>query len=264
MTNSRPRKPALRPYIHEPMSTAADAILGHLQTVAAERARRDASPDLGASVLALKRYQQGRFGRTYADLLVSPRFGPASRFFLEELYGPRDFSQRDAQFARVVPALVKLFPDEIVATVQTLAELHALSETLDSETASHLGSARVDAAAYIAAWQATGRPSDRERQIVLTLAVGESLDVLTRNPLVRNTLRMMRGPARAAGLGELQNFLEVGFDAFRAMRGAREFLDDIGRRERALAAALFCAANRIAAADSTDRHLGDTPLGQLP
>ena len=120
------------------MSTAANAILGHLQTVAAERERRDALPDLGARVLALKHYQQGRFARTYADLLVSPRHGRASRFFLEELYGPRDFSQRDAQFARVVPALVKLFPAEIVATVQTLAELHALSETLDSQTASHL------------------------------------------------------------------------------------------------------------------------------
>ncbi|HMC17055.1 MAG TPA: hypothetical protein VKI18_15575 [Albitalea sp.] len=246
------------------MSTAANTILGHLQTVATERARRDAAPELGASVLALKRYQQSRFGRTYADLLVSQRHGPAARFFLEELYGPRDFSQRDAQFARVVPALVKLFPDEIVATVQTLAELHALSETLDSETASNLDGTRVDAAAYIAAWQATGRASERERQIMLTLAVGESLDALTRNPLVRNSLRMMRSPARAAGLGELQNFLEAGFDAFRAMRGAREFLDDIGRRERALATALFSAARHMAAAAGTGRHIGDTPLGQLP
>jgi hypothetical protein len=246
------------------MSTPANAILGHLQTVAAERARRDASPELAARVLALKRYQQDRFSKTYADLLGSPRHGPASRFFLEELYGPRDFSQRDAQFARVVPALVKLFPDEIVATVQTLAELHALSETLDSETASHLDGTRIDAPGYVAAWQATGRASDRERQIALTLAVGESLDVLTRNPLVRNTLRMMRGPARAAGLAELQAFLEVGFDAFRAMHGAREFLDLIARRERALAAALFSADNDGAMADNSNRHLGDTPLGQLP
>src|SRR5439155_330230 len=83
---------------------------------------------------------------------------------------------------------------------------------------------------------------------------GDALDALTRNPLVRNSLRMMRSPARAAGLGELQNFLEAGFDAFRAMRGAREFLDDIGRRERALATALFSAARHMAAADGTARH----------
>jgi hypothetical protein len=241
------------------MNTRANAILGHLQTVAAERARRDASHELAACVLALKRYQQARFAKTYADLLGSARYGPASKFFLEELYGPRDFGQRDAQFARVVPALVKLFPDEIVATVQSLAQLHALSETLDSETASNLEGTGVDAAAYIAAWQATGRASEREDQIALTLAVGESLDVLTRKPLLRNTLRMMRGPARAAGIGELQSFLELGFDAFRAMRGAREFLDNIGRRERLLAAALFSAIQAVTASGHRD-----APLGQLP
>jgi len=243
------------------MSIAANTILGHLRTVAVERARRDASPDLAARVLALKRYQQRRFAKTYADLLGSPRYGPASRFFLEELYGPRDFSDRDAQFARVVPAIVRLFPEDIVGTVNTLAELHALSETLDSETASDLASSEVDAGAYVHAWQMTGRAAERERQIGLTLAVGESLDKLTRNPLVRHSLRVMRGPARAAGLGDLQNFLETGFDTFKAMRGAREFLHDIGARERELARSLFAAQSDDM---QSGRHLGDTSLGQLP
>ncbi len=243
------------------MSLAATAILGHLQTVAAERARRDASPALAQGVLSLKRYQHRRFAKSYADLLVSPRYGPASRFFLEELYGPSDFSQRDAQFARVVPAIVRLFSEDIIDTVRTLAELHALSETLDSETASHLVDSQVDAPAYIRAWQLTGRAAQRERQIVLTLAVGESLDRLTRNPLVRHSLRMMRGPARAAGLGELQGFLETGFDTFKAMRGAQEFLRDIGTRERALARTLFAAPLDTA---PPERHVGDAALGQLP
>ena len=43
---------------------------------------------------------------------------------------------------------------------------------------------------------------------------------------------MMRKPARAAGLGALQDFLERGFDAFRRMKGAREFLATIDARER--------------------------------
>src|SRR5256885_8184051 len=118
----------------------ANSILNHLNAVDAERERRAASSGLAARVLALKTYQQRRFARTYADLLATSRYGPAARFFLEELYGPRDFTERDAQFVRVVPALVRLFPHDIVATVDTLAELHALSEMLDSETASHLAS----------------------------------------------------------------------------------------------------------------------------
>ena len=56
------------------------------------------------------------------------------------------------------------------------------------------------------------------------MAVGSALDRYTRNPLLRTSLRLMRGPAAAAGLGVLQAFLERGFDTFRDMRGAQEFL----------------------------------------
>jgi hypothetical protein len=240
------------------MSADAASILEHLNSVAKERERRASLPELGLRVQALKSYQQQRFAHTYADLLATTRYGPAAGFFLEELYGPRDYSERDAQFARVVPALVRLFPQEIIDTVGTLAELHALSERLDSAAGSHLASPQLDGPIYVRAWQATGRADERERQIGLTLDVGQSLDRLTRNPLLRHTLRMMRGPARAAGLAELQQFLETGFDTFKAMGSAREFLATIGTRERGLARALFTAEF-----DDAGR-LGDTALGQLP
>ena len=74
-------------------------------------------PELQAKVLLLKAFQRQRFARTYEDLLDTPRYGAAARFFLDELYGPTDFTRRDAQFARVVPALVRLFPPEVVETV---------------------------------------------------------------------------------------------------------------------------------------------------
>jgi hypothetical protein len=235
----------------------ADSILAHLRAVDAERRRRAASPELAVRVLALKAYQQRRFLHTYRDLLESARYGSAARFFLDELYGPRDFSHRDAQFARVVPALVRLFPHDIVSTVDTLAHLHALSESLDSLTAGHLAAPQVDASAYVHAWQAAGRPDDRERQVRLTLAVGESLDRVTRNPLLRHSLRMMRGPAKAAGLAELQRFLEAGFDTFKTMHGSADFLAIIGTRERDLARLLFEARPHDAAAFPR-------ALGQLP
>jgi hypothetical protein len=240
------------------MSTDAELILRHLETVAGERARRQKDLELAARVVALKTYQQRRFAKTYSDLLVSIRYGRASRFFLEDLYGPRDFADRDAQFARVIPALVRLFPKEIVATVRSLAQLHALSEQLDTATAAQLDSPELTALAYAKAWQAAGREQDRTQQIALTLSVGQSLDRLTRNPLLRHTLRMMRGPARSSGLAELQRFLETGFDAFKAMDGAREFLATIEQRELHLAKVLFESPLYA------DGHLGDTALGQLP
>lgn len=236
------------------MSTPAAQILGHLETVERERSARAASPHLHARVQALKAYQQRRFAHTYADLLATPRYEAAARFFLDELYGPSDFSQRDAQFARVVPALVRLFPRDVVDTVATLAQLHALSEQLDSAMAGQLRSAEADAGGYAKAWRAVGRTSDRKQQVALTLTIGQALDELTRKPLLRHTLRMMRGPARAAGLSALQGFLESGFDTFLAMRGAQEFLGTVSSREHALLNALFDAEDAA----------GSKALGQLP
>ena len=223
-------------------------ILSHLNAVQAERERRRQSPPLHAQVQAVKDYQQRRFAATYDDLLAQPRYRPAARFFLDELYGPTDFSERDAQFARVVPALVRLFPEEIVATVATLTTLHALSENLDSQMGEALLSLEADtelsATDYTAAWQATGRAVDRQQQIDLMLSVGSSLDKLTRKPLVRASLLLMRGPARAAGLGELQKLLESGFEAYRSMKGAAEFLSTVRQRETDLCAELFLVTSQ--------------------
>lgn len=230
---------------------SAESLLAELRAVDAERARRAADPALDARVQALKAYQQQRFARTYADLLANPRYASATRFFLQELYGPDDFRQRDAQFARVIPTLTRLFPEEVVETVARLARLHALSERLDTRMAELLPSTTISTEDYGHAWRGCGEPESRARQIALTMAVGEALDQLTRKPLLRHTLRLMRGPAQMAGLGALQTFLETGFDTFRAMRGADEFLGTVREREQALAAALF--DNKLS------RDLGQVP-----
>jgi hypothetical protein len=226
--------------------TAAESIHHALQAVEAERHARDHDRALAARVLALKRYQQARFRLTYADLLASPRYAATAQFFLEELYGPGDFRARDAQFARIVSALVRLFPPDVVDTVQRLAELHALSESLDTQLARHLPSPGLDADTYALAWRACGNAARRQEQIDLTVAVGK--------PLLRQSLRMMRGPAQLAGLSDLQRFLECGFDTFKAMRGADEFLATVQSREQALAQALFDASGASAT----------SVLGQLP
>lgn len=222
-----------------PRPSQAESILASLGAVEGERQCRAAAPELAGRVQAVKAYQQARFRLTHADLLASERYAAVAHFFLDELYGPGDFGTRDAQFARIVPALVRLFPPEIVATVGNLAALHALSEALDTQIARALPDLPVNASAYIAAWRRTDRAADRRRQVELVLAVGTALDRYTRKPMLMASLRLMRAPARAAGLSELQAFLERGFDTFRGMGGAAEFLDQIAERERALADRLF-------------------------
>lgn len=248
------------------MSPAGQQILEHLAVVERLRDGRRHDPGQAERVLKVKAYQALRFERSYADLLADPRYRGAARFFLDELYGPQEFAARDAQFARIVPALVRMFPDEIVGTVASLARLHALSESLDDAMARALDRPTIDAATYRRLWQVAGRPEDRQAQIDLTLRIGEALDRYTRSHLLRGALRMMRKPAQAAGLGELQRFLEAGFDTFGAMKGAADFLGIVRQREEALARALFGHA----AITSVTRESGgasideQTALGQLP
>ena len=227
------------------MKRSADSlsrsISAAFSSASAERERRLALPDFGAQVLAVKAYQHQRFARTYADLLAGSSTRPATRFFLDELYGPKDFGMRDAQFERVAPALVKLFPGDLGAVVADLAELHALSEQLDNDMGRAVGSPPLDTAGYARAWRSVGRAADRELQISLVVHIGTCLDQQVRKPLLRSTLRLMRGPAQVAGLGNIHQFLSSGFDAFIALGGAGEFLDTIAQRERHLARELFSA-----------------------
>lgn len=219
------------------MTASADHIHTSLEAVAKIRALRSGNPDLMAANAAIKRFQARRFEATYPDLLQSRRYQPAARFFLHELYSDKDYAQRDQQFARIAHTICKLFPQSVVDTAAALAQVHALTEQLDDAMAHAylaLPSAtqkHSDAARYIASWRQVSNPAARHQQLDVVLALGQSLDSLTRKPGLRLLLKMMRGPAAAAGLGSLQTFLESGFDAFQTMRGADEFLKLIAKRE---------------------------------
>jgi len=271
-------------------------IADRLAAVAELRRARLADPALGVRVRELKAFQAERFRRTYADLLADRRHRDAARFFLDELYGPQDFADRDAQFGRVVPKIARVFPGELLGTVARLAELHALSERLDQAMAGHLpmvpmmpampaapgeqaGSPAWGALApadYVRAWQAVGDEPARRQQIALTTAIGQALEGYTRSRFIHATLRLMRKPAQAAGLGDLQHFLEAGFDAFASMRGAQLFLDTVNQRETRLMDALFAAAtlerpgrpggrpSTPSGASAAPGALADDPLRDLP
>ena len=213
-----------------------------------ERLRKQsrALPDIGAGVALLKRFQARRFAGTYADLLASATYGSAARFFLEELYSDRDYRERDAQFGRIAGAVEKMFPRDVADTAAGLAKLHALTESLDHALARAMPvEAFDDVSGYVRAWKAVGRRDDRQLQLETVVAIGAEMTRLTRLPGLRIMLRMMRGPASAAGLSSLQQFLESGFDTFAAVTrvrgGAERFVETIREREQHLMDLLFDA-----------------------
>ena len=230
------------------MTASAEQIHQSLEIVARLRQLRATNSPLAAAANAVKRFQAQRFEATYPDLLTNPRYRPAARFFLYEIYSDKDYAERDQQFARIANSIAKLFPQSVVNTAAAMAQVHALTEQLDDAMAraylalparvgGHAG--QINAGQYITCWrQVCGLP-DRQRQLDLVLALGQSLDSLTRKPGLRTLLKLMRGPAVAAGLASLQRFLEAGFDAFQTMRGADEFLKLIAEREGHWMAQLF-------------------------
>ena len=211
--------------------------------------RRDglATPALGQAVLDIKRLQARRFAGSYADLLASSAYATAARFFLDELYSDKDYAERDAQFARIAGAVEKFFPADVAATAVALAQLHSLTESLDHAMGVQWleETEGTEAERYVHVWRAVARRPERERQLTTVMAIGEEMARLTRLPGLRFMLKMMRGPAAAAGLVSLQRFLEAGFDTFSAMArrpgGAEVFLSTIRGREEALIAMLFDA-----------------------
>lgn len=225
---------------------AAQTIRDSIADVNALRLHRTGDVPLGAVVATVKTLQARRFAGTYADLMASPAFGPAARFFLDELYSDKDYTARDQQFARIAGTLQTMFPRPVVDTAVALAVLHAQTENLDQDMGRAWLQANVaapEATRYAAAWRAVGQRTGREQQLARVLAMGRDLARLTRTPGLRTMLRMMRGPATAAGMGALQQFLEAGFDTFGQLarqRGAVEqFLATIEQREQALMHLLF-------------------------
>jgi hypothetical protein len=240
------------------MNTPADRIRHHLDQVAQLRARsRDAAT--AQAVREIKVLQARRFEATYADLLQDPRHRPATRFFLDELYGDHDFAQRDAQFGRIAGAIERLFPEAVAQLAVDMAELHALTEQLDATLGRHWQALPTlsPAPRYVAAWRQTGTRAQREQQLRVVLQMGGELQRLTGKKSLRLALRMMRGPALASGLGALHAFLERGFEAFGHMGDASEFLSAVQQRESHWLDVLF---DDPGAAGQLGPLLGDTQI----
>ncbi len=218
---------------------ASNDIRTALTKVSALRQLANATPGLGQALTEVKAFQTQRFADTYQDLLHDPKYTACTTFFLQELYGTRNYSQRDAQFARIAGALERVFPEPVVATAVTLAQLHCLTEELDLSMAEKWRNAsqQSEAARYAQAWASVGCHAQREWQLQTVLKIGRELGEFTRKRGLRLMLRMMRRPAELAGLASLQTFLESGFDNFNSIARNPDdltlFLSAIETRESA-------------------------------
>lgn len=234
-----------------PHAGPAERIRQHLASVESLRhAASDAGTDRAVAII--KQLQAQRFQHTYRDFLDSAEYAMAARFFLEELYGVRDFRTRDQQFSRIAGGLERLFPHAVAELAVDLTELHALTERLDHAMAL-AWLAQPEAVQtgdrYVRSWTSTGSVADRQRQLDVVSRMGFELETLTRKRSLRTALRLMRGPAKAAGLDALQQFLEAGFDAFASMKEPSRLMKAIHERESQWLTRLFGDVDRSCATE---------------
>ena len=195
----------------------------------------------------LQQWQRNRLAGTYSDLMSQDNSRPACEFFLDELYGGLDFLKRDQDLDKVMPVMVRFLPGYALGSLAAAFELQAISLEFDMEV-SRLVSERevsdLDLAGYASAYRECGNRPQRERQIILIRQLGIDLSRLVDKSLVSYLVRLLRGPAHAAGFGELQQFLESGLASFRQLEDRLLFVETVYEREWMAMEKLFAGNKR--------------------
>lgn len=187
-----------------------------------------------AELAIVQSWQRQRLATGYADFTSQERYSAAGDFFLDELYGGLHFRERDQEMERVLPVMVRMLRDDMLLALAEAFELQALSLGFDMQMTTQFlnkGWDKLSLSRYAEIYRACGRQDARDHQIELIHRLGLDLNRLVRHRLVMMLVRMLRGPAVAAGFGLLQSFLENGLRAFRIMGDGTEFIDSIRLRE---------------------------------
>ena len=184
----------------------------------------------------LRSWQSSRLARTYADLLEDPRYSPVCRFFLSDIYAPRDFSQRDHDAERLYAILARYLPAAMLRLLADVLRLNQLTNALDLALLRILvDELRVTDAIspqqYAQAYRLCANYPARKEQIDLLVQVLAEAGEGAHHPLVGISLRLARRPALRLGWFELVDFLERGYAAARSARHFDFFVKTIQNRE---------------------------------
>lgn len=170
----------------------------------------------------------------YADLGATADRAAAVEFFVSDLTGI-DISERDHEFAKVVPLMSRMLPEKALIAVATAMRLNARVLGINLSICRELFKRQaidyaITETSYCLACRRASRLEECLELVHLTAEIGRNLDQLIRIPMIGLTLRAMRLPAHLAGFGALQKFLERGYRTFNALQDVDQFLDDMTAR----------------------------------
>ena len=228
------------------MSEHIDNIVNYLKS-SAELFSQIQEQGLAGQLINLREWQCQRLLQSHQQSYQNAKYRPAIQFFVDELYGPKDFTQRDKDIESVVPKMKKWLPEEALESLAVAIHLNALSQELDVEMLNQLGGASIDNKSYAQAYQNSNNQHLRAMQIDYIEQLGLDLAKVVKLPGIGLILKMARTPAKLAGLSTLQCFLEDGFAAFKRLGKVEDFILPLVSQERDIMNALFAGENPLPA-----------------
>jgi hypothetical protein len=229
---------------NDPRPPSPAQLLSDLQHSAELKHQPVAALGLDPQLAMLRGWQANRLARTYVDLLDDPRYGPACEFFLNNVYAPTDFSQRDHDLERIHKFLSRVLPAQTIQLLTETVELNSMTNTLDDRLlhvlVAQLGV--VDALTpelYAEAYRICDNYAERVRQIKLIHSILSEVGEGARLLVVGAAMKLAKAPAQRAGWTDLYDFLEQGRHAFARMRDVKTFVDTIAQRETRLLDLLY-------------------------
>jgi hypothetical protein len=184
----------------------------------------------------------------YEDLRASDDYAAAVDFVVSDLTGI-GVSQRDYDIARIVPIMSKMLPEKALQTIASAMELNARVLEINLSICRALfekrpADAQISDSDYRSACRRASSLEECLELVHLIEDVGRSLDHVIRIPMIGFTLKTMRAPARLAGFGALQMFLEKGYGTFAALQDVDQFLEDITLRMSEVFTKIFTIPTR--------------------
>lgn len=197
-----------------------------LQDSKSEYERVHSDPILLSSIKAVKSFQKERLTKTHQQFLNNPDTNQAAQFFLNELYGEKDFSIYYKDLDKLLPTMEKMFPVSALNIITKALSLNLLTEKLDNQLAEQLGSNFTEKQ-YWKSYNDIGTVEDRTFQLDLLKDIGQNLIKASKMPLISQLLSVMSIPAQQMDLMNLHNFLKNGFHVFKNTKNPQFFIDTI-------------------------------------
>lgn len=181
----------------------------------------------------------------FADLHELDGYAEAIDFTISDLAGI-GISSRDRDLARVAPLITAMLPFQALSTVAAAAQMNArvLKINLAICRGLFVGDelpASITERDYCVACRGASSLEECVELVHLIADLGGTLKTLVKMPMIGMTLRAMSAPARAAGFGSLQRFLETGYRTFRQIPDIDLFLAEIRKRMTGTFARIYTA-----------------------